>query len=115
MLYHKQLGFPKSLDLPINKLFELTYSSHAVSEATIDRYGRIKLPSSIVVSKWNIIEVETQDNLTTSKVLVRIPHCSKFDLIMAILANGTVKTAWLNSSTDRHMTLDKSKYDRFKN
>lgn len=116
MLYHKDLGFPKSLKLTDIYLLALDYSAHSKKEAERDRYGKIKLPSSVNVKVSQIIEVETFDNRNPFKILVRLDYSSEYDICMAIIIDkgrNFVKTLWLNSKEDIHITLDESKYTKF--
>lgn len=111
-LYHKQIGFPKTLNLLDLYNLNVQYSNHAKTASQDDRYGSIAVKSTVSFSKNEIIEVETSDNKKISKVVVRIPYSSDCDLVMAIeMENTMVKTVWLNQKNDAHRTLDRNKYD----
>lgn len=100
--------------MPYKAEFNLTYGKHAQQEAQQDRYGEVKFPTSLCLEKYSVIEVETDDNITPIKILVRISHCQYLDICIAFIPQtGIVKTVWLNKKTDKHLTLDRSKYDRF--
>lgn len=58
---------------------------------------------------FQVIEVSMNGRRVT-KWVVRFPASIEWDLVMAILPDGTVKTAWPNAKNDLHNTLDKSKY-----
>lgn len=112
MLYHKNIGFPKSLNLLDLYNLNVQYSNHAKTASNDDRYGAIEVKKSVSFSKQEIVEVETHDNKRASKIVVRIPYSSECDLVMAIQMDDTlVKTVWLNKKTDAHRTLDRTKYD----
>ena len=114
MLYHKQLGFPKTLELPEKEILVPQYSLHAKRSANDDRYGFIKLPEVLKIEKHNIIEVETEDNITPTKIMLRVQYTNTLDLCLVYNVQDTlVRTVWLNKSTDRHASLDKSKYTRY--
>jgi len=110
-LYHKDIGLPK-VSLPTGQ-FTLDYSSHAREEAVVDRYGNIKLPRVIDTSKAEVIEVETDTSGKVSKVLYRMQLDERRDICMPVIPRGLklfVKTVWVNLRSDRHKTLDRSKY-----
>lgn len=114
MLYHKDIGFPESLELQYGYTFDLAYSKHAQDAANSDRYGVIKLPQGVTFHKDRIIEVETEDDVTVTKMVVRISYAldNKLDLCLVIIPQtGFVKTVWINEAKDKHKTLDKNKYD----
>ncbi len=109
-LYHKDIGLPKNIYIQ-EKFIRLKYTPHALKEASSDRYGEIKLPSSITIKRSEVIEVETINN-KLNKLVLRITYNETHDLIIVILIKGNkVKTVWLNSKDDIHQTLDESKYE----
>ena len=115
MLYHRDIGFPQSLDLKYQYTFDLTYSKHAQEAANSDRYGEIKLPQGVSFPKSSVVEVETEDDVTITKMVVRYnyPLNDKLDLCLVIIPQtGFVKTVWINEAKDKHKTLDKSKYSQ---
>ena len=113
MLYHKDLGFPKSLIFKSEYDISLNYTQHANSAANSDRYGKIKLPNTIKFSKSEIIEVESFDNIFLDKIVVRINYNQEYDLCLVIIpGSNLVKTVWLNFNKDNHKTLDKNKYNK---
>lgn len=117
-LYHYTLGMPEHLKVPAYT-GKLTYGVHAKHEAERDRYGKIDLPEYFD-GKGIVIEVAAQgkNSMLPEKIikqLYRIPYNAKFDLLMMISADGKVITVWLNSKTDRHSTLNKSKYVLYNN
>lgn len=113
MLYHKELGFPKTLKLKDFYVLKLIYSEHAINSSKSDRYGKIDLPKEVDVDLSEIIEVETFDNITPSKIVARIHYSSMYDLCIVILLDRSfVKTVWLNSRYDCHKTLDATKYSK---
>lgn len=116
MLYHFQLGFPKTLKIKDQYSFNLTYGTHAMRAASTDRYGDMKLPERVVIPKDYIVEIETKDNVEVDKIVFRIPYEYKEDLdlcLVVIPSTQFVKTAWFNKATDTHKTLDVEKYSLF--
>ncbi len=115
MLYHKEIGFPESLELKYEYTFNLKYSTHALEAAKKDRYGEIKLPQGISFPRRNIVEVESKDGVKVDKMVVRFPYAlnNELDICMVIIPDKSlVKTVWFNKSTDKHPTLDKNKYEK---
>lgn len=88
----------------------LDYTSHAICASETDKYEKISLPSKVNVSKGEIIEIEIVDNKLV-KLVVGIPYDFKYNLFLVIIPNcARVKTVWLNEISDKHITLDRSKY-----
>lgn len=117
MLYHFQLGFPETLKIKEQYVFNLTYSKHALRAASTDRYGTMRLPESVVIPRDYIVEVETEDNVEVDKIVFRVPYEYKEDLdlcIVVVQSTQFVKTVWFNKITDTHTTLDKRKYSPLK-
>lgn len=111
MLYHRDLGFPKNLKLPIGQTFLLSYSYHATEAARQDRYGAISLPKHLVIKKEEIVEVEIEKSVAV-KLVMRVHFSETLDLCLAILIQDQkVKTVWLNKKEDVHKTLNKNKYE----
>lgn len=106
--YHKDIFMPKIS--PPNIDVNLVYSGHAKSACYNDRYGIIRTPRTINLSKTEVIEL-TVENGNPTKVLVRTSYNSNSDLCLVILLEKMlVKTVWLNSKSDNHKSLDRSKY-----
>lgn len=117
-LYHTEIGFPKAVTASIEGAqnrkvrIPLKYGSHARQEALADRYGKINLPKEIKIENATPIEVEVIDN-RINKIVFRQSHDAENDIaIVVLMADGFVKTVWLNRKDDNHRTLNTSKYDR---
>ncbi|WP_434715727.1 hypothetical protein [Paraburkholderia sp. A3RO-2L] len=108
-LYHFQLSIPKPYRFPCFQ-GELTYSGHAKHEARSDRYGHIELPVRLEPKCAKLIEVETVDGVVV-KQLWRQPLDATRDIVMAVTNEGMVKTVWVNLRTDKHRSLDASRYE----
>jgi hypothetical protein len=103
VVYHKDIGLPTSFDRPDG--IELDYGEHARDRAM---EKGITLPDALP-EVYDIIEV-TMRKYRVVKWVVRFQVSKDDDIVMPILADGTVKTAWLNSHTDKHTTLNKANY-----
>jgi len=112
-LYHKEIGFPRNVQLP-QGVYQLNkYSRHALMAAQDDRYGEAKrLPTSIDMSQVDLFEIQVENNKVI-KAAVRTHYNDKLDLIVVFMPenNNFVKTVWFNEKTDDHKTLKHWKYD----
>ena len=114
-LYHSTLHFPKRIKskLPFGRL-ALGYSLHALNEAKNDRFGDIKLPCMVDMSKVTVIEAEELNkNKPVTKVVIRLPLSQGKDLVLVGIPQGKrmyIKTCWINLTSDKHYTLNKSLY-----
>lgn len=115
MLYHKDIGFPDSIKLPIGR-YKLKYSGHARLAAINDRnlnfHSLLKYHEILDTEVAEVIEIETRYG-RLSKILYRLPltGSDSYDIILAVLPHcWVVKTVWLNHRYDRHKTLRKNKY-----
>jgi hypothetical protein len=114
LLFHSEVFMPASAKKPIHE-GPLRYRKHAFDESRNDRYGQIALPAEFSSSNAQLIEAEVlleHDQARVVKQLWRQPLDAKRDLVMAILEGGMVKTVWVNLKTDKHRSLDKSRYMR---
>lgn len=113
-LYHAQTGFPVSTRFP-KGIFPLRYSQHALREARADRYGNVeaKLPYYLNVDKAELVEAKIDSVI--NKMVYRVKLDAERDLCLVVVpdrAVWTVKTIWINESSDCHSTLNISKYER---
>lgn len=114
MLYHPKIGFPDTLEIPTATM-QLHYTKHAL-ERQYTAYIKIDLPAQIVVDKKNVVEVETKDDITPIKIVLRTKYDAKNDLILVMQPDYKTNTAkvitlWTNDFRDNHRTLNKE-YDR---
>ena len=110
-LYHKDIGFPSNLRMPpnFNPIVRLSYSGHAQAEAN-DKYGQLSLPKVIDTRKGDIVEIGVT-GLTVTKIVIRMHYDDVKDIVIVFLPDsGRVKTVWANLKSDKHKTLDRSKY-----
>jgi len=111
-LYHKDVFMPPGLKLPTGSM-SLNYGGHARMESIADRYGSIKLPNVIDFDNFEPIEVEVNERGKVVKVLYRGSLDNRRDLCIVIIPSKRfVKTVWVNLKTDKHKTLDTSKYHK---
>jgi hypothetical protein len=111
-LFHKDVFMPVSAQSPVFQ-GKLNYSLHALNAAKSDRFGNITLPEMFSVENAVLIESElSDDGARVLKQVWRSPLDDKRDLVMAITRDGKVKTVWINLRSDKHRTLDASKYVR---
>lgn len=113
-LYHKQLGFPKSVRLT-GGLFRLVWTDHAIRAAQSDRYGEIIRVTHISFCPTKVFELEIDDQGTITKLAYRSHHCERYDICYVLVPIGNqmrVKTVWLNDKNDTHKTLNENKYSK---
>lgn len=112
-LYHADIRLPDGFVAPVATV-EINYGSHARQEAMADRYGLIDLPVRVPLNRMRVIEVGVEAG-KVSKILFRGTLDSERDICMVLVpARGPwfCKTVWVNLRSDKHATLDRSRYVR---
>jgi hypothetical protein len=109
-VYHKDVFFPKSLkNLVLGAVASLgghyTPTPHAAERA--EQKG-VALPP--VLPKWCEVIEATVERGQLQKFLVRFRVPDGPDLVMSLTTDGRALTVYPNGRTDRHCTLDRSKY-----
>jgi hypothetical protein len=108
-LYHFEVGFPEGMHF--RPVLGLVPTMHAQQARLDDPRGIITLPKAFLPGIAQVIEAETDSNGNIIKVLARQPHDSQNDVVYAFIpASRLIKTAWLQTKTDKHRTLDRSRY-----
>lgn len=105
LLFHKDVYIPEHARAPIFT-GTLRYSRHASNVSTGET-----LPATFDGSGATLVEAEL--NPVTGqleKQVWRMPLDDKNDMCFPLLADGTVKTVWLNSRSDTHKTLGRTRY-----
>lgn len=112
-LYHPDVYWPVEVarQLP-TKTIGVVYTQHARHASRTDRYGSISLPSRIDMTRAKVFEAELDNSFRLTKFGVRISLDNQRDLCLIITNRLTVKTVWVNLSSDNHKTLDKRKYQK---
>jgi hypothetical protein len=115
ILWHADIRLPDGFVAPIDRV-AINYGSHARREALSDRYGKIHLPASLTLGRFDVIEVGTIGG-KVSKILFRGILDLERDLCIVLVPNKDgepwfCKTVWVNLATDTHGTLDRSRYVR---
>ena len=101
MLYHKDVFMPR-VKLPTGT-FKLEKTRHAEERG-------LKLPTCVNFAKVDIFEIEIENGKLT-KVCYRTSYDKWDDIIVVVsIPSGRIRTAWKNSKTDSHRTLDLSRY-----
>lgn len=110
-LFHSAIRVPIPFRKPCYE-GRLTYGHHARRAAVDDRYGYIQLPEMFTAQGAQLIEVEVADDgKTVIKQVWRKPLDRVRDIVLVITSEGFVKTVWINLRSDKHRTLDRSKYE----
>jgi len=110
-LYHRDIFLPKWFVAPTEKV-TITYGEHAKRESRADLHGEIRLPKSITLARFEVIEIGVIGD-RVSKILFRGRLDERRDLcIVLIPGEWFAKTCWVNLRFDRHATLNAAKYER---
>lgn len=116
MLYHPEVYWPEAVAAQVQRLGLLTLAllqGHAAERAA---QKGITVPATVNVPDTYCFEAETDASGRLSKVALRMPHDAKRDLAIVLRpthgGRWKVITAWPNSRTDTHRTLDRAKYAR---
>lgn len=108
-LFHYLTGLPKSFRA--HDIYGLRPSPHAINESNSDKYGCFALPNYVKISEWKVIELEQNDEGQIVKWVIRKVLDNERDIVLVIIPNQKViKTVWINVRSDKHKTLDKSRY-----
>lgn len=109
-LYHKEVYAPEVV-FRSPGVMRLRYSRHAQQAAMDDRYGDLSeyLTPYLDFDYVEIVEVEMVEGQITKRV-VRHQVTDDLVLVLAVGADGFVRTVWGNLVTDRHRTLDRTKF-----
>lgn len=109
-LFHKDVFAPKILFSSPGRV-SVKYSKHALNAATEDCYGNLTpyLPDYIDFDAAEIVEVEVCEGLIVKRV-VRISVTEDLALVLAVQADGLVRTVWANLHSDNHVTLRKGNF-----
>lgn len=111
-LWHSSIRLPANFVAPTGRV-ELSWTRHADSERTKDRYAEIPKFKGLTLKRFAVIEVGTEAG-TVTKIVFRGRMDDTNDVVIVLIPNGnkpwTVKTAWINKRSDLHKTLDHSRY-----
>lgn len=123
-LFNAAVGIPAPLRNLVGLYnLSLRWSRHAMQEAVRDHYGVLKTADYARVFKlsegWELVEIEATQHNHIVKIVVRraVPNDPKArSLVLAIEIEGPreglVKTCWTNLNSDKHATLDTSKFSK---
>jgi hypothetical protein len=113
-LYHKTIGIPANAAKSFLGHHRLIYTAHARVQATLDRYGKLPTPETILIGLAEIIEIEVEAGWPV-KIVVRINSGVRPGLDLVLVLRPTegglrVVTLWGNLATDNHRTLNRAAY-----
>lgn len=111
-LFHKDVYAPPMI-FKSPGVLALHYSRHALLAAKNDRYGDLTplLVPEIDLAKAEIVEVELVNGVVAKRV-VRVHATENLVLVLAVNADGFVRTVWGNLHRDKHASLDTTKFVR---
>lgn len=111
LMFHKDVFIPDFAKVPLHE-GAVKYSKHAGNVCMGGgSYEQIPLPPVFVAKNATLIEVEL--NPVTGEVekqVWRQPLNEEYDMCFPMMADGFIKTVWLNHKTDTHKTLNKGKF-----
>jgi hypothetical protein len=111
-LYHSDIMLPAGFVAPVQKV-SLRWTDHAKAECNKDRYAVIPQFKALTLKRFRVIEVGVAAG-KVSKIVFRGRLDETNDIVIVLIPNSdrpwTVKTVWANKTSDKHSTLDKSKY-----
>lgn len=119
-LFHNEVYLPDKLSYSARKLLStnMKFTNHAMDhikskddkkhnyseDIVLEALKKIRLDKSI-----KPFEVGTIDNAHASKAVYRVKIDDSNDISIVVRKNLVI-TAWTNQTSDKHTTLDKSKY-----
>ena len=122
-LYHKHVYWLKKFDTEAKALFNKNYSLHLFEHLlySTDKHGMTmreldRIIDELMANKRNYFLYEAQTDIHDSvyKIVIRTSYDLDRDISIVFASSKKneliVKTAWLNDKSDKHFTLDKSKY-----
>lgn len=113
-LYHFEIGLPEGFTKP-DFLVKIHHGPHTRKEAFRDKYGEIKLPVFLNLKEYEVIEVGMIGD-DVSKILFRGRLDETRDLCIVLIPNSggiwKSKTCWVNVKSDKHSTLDTTRYEK---
>ena len=111
VVYHKDVYAPDVI-FRSPGVMRVRYSYHAQEAARDDRYGDLSryLTPYRDFDEAEIVEVELDAEGQIAKRVVRFNITDELVLVMAVSADGYVRTVWCNRFDDRHATLARLKY-----
>lgn len=110
-LYHPDVFLPAWFKAPTERV-ALTWSKHALLAGMNDKYGVIPVFRTIPLSQFEVVEIAAFENECT-KLVVRGKFDETRDVVFVLIPGREshfVKTCWMNLRTDRHKTLNRSRY-----
>lgn len=112
--YHREIGFPCGFKNPFEGEIKVILSRHAQEARYSDHYGYVAVENGpFKLQAGNLVEVQFEAGVPVKAVL-RMPWSAYLDLVMVLLAPvggiALAKTLWFNRASDKHRTLDRSKY-----
>lgn len=109
--YHYKLGFPETFRAP-KKLFWLTYTDHALSEAEKEEHGAFSLPKELNTVKALLVQIVLDPNGRLVQATWRVRYDDEWDAVLVVDPDRQlVVTAWLNHVSDDHPHLAWERYD----
>lgn len=118
-VYNVAVWMPEHLisQVKCDKPYRMIYTEHAKRAANTDKYGRIPLPNQVMFSRSDIVELTTE-NGKVAKIVIRLPYTNDINLVyvLRLMDSSQSKllcvTCWINKSSDKHVTLNKTVFQK---
>lgn len=121
ILYHPEVFMPNWFEVPTERAV-LRYSRHAMAACGSKR--GMPVFESIPLCRFELVELGVRKNKVNqlgmparppkvSKIVMRGHYDDKRDIVFVLIPEDEyyfVKTCWYNNRTDRHKTLDRTRY-----
>lgn len=124
MVYHRNVYWKLQFDEQINNILDnnnnYKFSKHLKEQNDyrhdIDMFTLNSIIQNIRLKHFNAFECETKKNKVI-KFIIRTSYGNERDISIVFLNlekehKVLIKTAWVNYKSDKHYTLDYSKYER---
>lgn len=111
-LYHTEIFLPSPIRALATRTIAPRITRHAEMAAAGDRYGKLNIPCTLTFSGADVVEAEVESGRVV-KLVLRLPYDATRDAVYAVgFDNGAafIKTVWFNLKSDKHKTLDRSRY-----
>lgn len=109
--YHYRLGFPRDFVAP-RRLFDLTYTKHAMDEAQREEHGAFSPPATLNTTQALLVQIVLDPRGRLVQATWRVRYDDTWDAVLVVDPDKKrVVTCWLNHAADDHPHLDWTRYD----
>lgn len=118
--YHKKIYFPDSEKLKLiiealNKQSWQYISKHAINELKNERLNLEEIGQFLKGKQFTfeeLFEYKKTKEGNIYNLVFRVQYKQYCDIILVVSMNKSLISAWVNSRTDKHFTLNANNYER---